>query len=99
MLEYQRQILLDAARAMHDHLDLIRSIDEPLRTAPVLPVLSNPGVTGEVNDSVTSGSDDSDGPGEAGEQVEYFQNWVRPVASLSPSRPHLPPPRPCLHNC
>ncbi len=70
---------------MHDHLDLIGSIDEPLRTSPVLPVLSSPGVAGEVNDLVANGSDDSNGPGEAGEQVEYFQNWVRPVASPPPA--------------
>ena len=92
VLEYQRQLLLDAARTMHDHLDLIRTIDEPLRTAPVLPVVSTPGVSGEVKGSMASDSSDSDVPGEAAEQVEYFQNWVRPVAPLSP-------PRPCLHNC
>jgi hypothetical protein len=83
VLEYQRQLLLDAARAMHDHLDLIRSIDEPLGAAPVLPVVSNT----EVKSSASSGSDDSDGPSGAGEQVEYFQNWARPVAPLTPPVP------------
>ena len=55
-------------------------------------MVSTPGVSGEVKGSMASDSYDSDGPGEAAEQVEYFQNWVRPVAPLSP-------PRPCLHNC
>ena len=87
VLEYQRQLLLDAARTMHDHLDLIRTIDEPLRTAPVLPVVSTPEVSGEVKGSMASDSYDSDVPGEAAEQVEYFQNWVRPVAPLSPPAP------------
>ena len=82
-LEFQRQFLLDAASDMHDHLDLIKSVDEPLRAAPVLPVVSNT----EAKDSVSSGADDSDGPCEAGEQVEYFQNWTEPVAPLAPSAP------------
>jgi hypothetical protein len=91
VLEYQRQLLLDAARAMHDHLDLIRSIDEPLRTAPVLPVVSNT----EVKDSVSSGSDDSEGLSAAGEQVEYFQNWATPAAPAVHSIP--PSVRACTY--
>ena len=41
--------------------------------------------------AVRSSAHNSDEPGEVGDQVEYFQNWVRPVAPLSPSCSRLLP--------